>query len=42
MADSKTSYTTNVTKLKKASESSRVLSKVLRRGESRAEKHKDS
>lgn len=42
MADSKTSYTTTVSKVKKASESSRALSKKLNGGQTRAEKHKDS
>ena len=42
MADSKTSYTTTVSKVKKASESSKTLSGKLNGGQFRASKHKDS
>lgn len=40
MADSKTEYTTNVNKVKKAAESSKALSKKLNEGQSRAAKFK--
>lgn len=42
MADSKTSYTTTVSKVKKVSESSKVLSGKLSGGQFRASKYKDS
>ena len=41
MADSKTSYTTTVSKIKKASESSKSLSGKLSGGQIRAAKYKD-
>ena len=42
MGDSKTSYTTTVSKVKKASESSKALSKLLFGGKARAMKHESS
>ena len=42
MSDSKTGYSTTVSKVKKASESSKALSKILSGGQYRATKHKDS
>ena len=42
MGDSKTSYTTNVSRVKKASESSKALAKKLNGGQLRALMHKNS
>ena len=42
MGDSKTSYTTTVSRVKKASESSKALTKKLNGGQMRASKYKDS
>lgn len=42
MADSKTKYTTTVSKVKKISESSKMLRKKLINGEKRAAKHMNS